>query len=268
MSANQITSDELRPDRHRTSARRGAESVGGDLTAELSYGSFDDFFAAVFCNAWATNVLKTGTTRQSFSILKRYLDIGIDTIYTGVQINTIKLACPLQEKITATFSVIGLNEQNYTVPSAATFDDASTTDFMTTLDGSLSLGGTSFLAATTLDITLTNNIAAKYSLFNTAAYDIKIGMIDVTGDFSAYIEDDSLKDAFRSDSNEVFSIVLTDAASAGNKYTLAIPKARFTSVQADSFNADDLGIQQLNFTGLYDPTSTTELSLTRTAATP
>lgn len=263
MSANEIKTAELRPDRHRATARRGTTSIAGDLTAELTYGTFDDFLAAVFCGTWTTNVLKTGTARTSFSILKRYLDIGVDTLYTGCQINTIKLACPLQEKITSTFSLIGLTEESYTVPSGATFDAASTTDFMTTLDGSLSLGGSSFGCATDLNLQLTNNIAAKYALMSASAYAIKIGMIDVTGDFSAYIEDDTLKTAFRSDSDEVFSIVLTDKASGGNTYTIAIPRARFTSVSADSFNADDLGIQQLQFTGLLDTTSSTELSITR-----
>lgn len=97
-------------------------------------------------------MLKTGTARTSFSILKRYLDIGIDTIYTGCEVNTIKLACPLQEKITATFSLLGKSEAAYTVSSGTTFDDPSTTDFMTTLDGSLSLGGASFGCATDLNV--------------------------------------------------------------------------------------------------------------------
>ena len=263
MSANEIKTAELRPDRHRATARRGTTSIAGDLTAELTYGTFDDFLAAVFCGTWTTNVLKTGTARTSFSILKRYLDIGVDTLYTGCEINTIKLACPLQEKITATFSVVGKTEESYTVPSGATFDVASTTDFMTTLDGSLSLGGSSFGCATDLNVQLTNNIAAKYSLFSPDAYEMKIGMIDVSGDFSAYIEDDTLKTAFRSDSDEVFSIVLTDKATGGNTYTIAIPKARFSGVSADNFNGDDLGIQQLQFVGLLDTTSGTELSITR-----
>lgn len=95
---------------------------------------------------------------------------------------------------------------------------------------------------------------------------MKIGMIDVSGDLSAYIEDDTLKTAFRSDSDKAFSIVLTDKSSGGNKYTIAIPKARFSGVSADNFNGDDLGIQQLQFVGLLDSSSSTELSITRSPA--
>lgn len=266
MSANEIASNELRSDRHRVTTRRGTTTVAGDITGELSYGTFDDLLEAGFCGTWATNVLKTGATRRTFAILKRYLDIGVDILYRGCEVNQIKFSCPLQEKITAAFSMIGKSEENYTVPVGATFAAATTTDFMTTLDGSLSIAGAGFNCATTLDFTLNNNMAAKYSLFNTDAYENKIGMIDLTGDLSAYIEDDSLKADFRGDTSNAFSIVMTDAASSGNTYTFAVPKARFTSVSADNFSGDDLGIQQLQFRGLYDSTSGTEFSLTKAAA--
>jgi hypothetical protein len=266
MSANEIASDELRPDRHRTSARRGTTTVAGDITGELSFGTFDDLLEAAFCGSWATDVLKTGTTRRTFAILKRYKDINLDILYRGCEVNQLKLSFPLQEKITVAFSMLGKSEEDYTVPVGATFDTDTTTDFMTTLDGSLSVAGSAFGCATDMNVTLSNNMAQKYSLFNTDAYANKIGMIDFTGDLSAYIEDDTLKTAFRNDTDTAFSVVMTDKASGGNSYTLALPKGRFTSVSADNFSGDDLGIQQLQYRALYDTSSLSEASLTRSAA--
>lgn len=266
MSANEIASNELRPDRHRTSARRGTTTVAGDITGELSFGTFDDLLEAAFCGTWTTDVLKTGTTRRTFAILKRYLDIGVDILYRGCEVNQLKLAFPLQEKITAVFSMLGKSEEDYTVPAGATFDTATTSDFMTTLDGSLSITGAGFSSATDMNITLSNNMAQKYALFGSAAYANKIGMIDFTGDLSAYIEDDTLKGKFRNDTDTPFSVVMTDKATGGNSYTLALPKGRFTSVSADNFSGDDLGIQQLQYRALYDTTALSEASLTRAAA--
>lgn len=87
LQANTISTDELRHDRHRATARRGQTSVSGDLTAELSFGSHDDLIAAAMCSTWTTNLIETGSARTSFSILKRNLDIGIDTVYTGCEVS-------------------------------------------------------------------------------------------------------------------------------------------------------------------------------------
>lgn len=263
--ANEIQSNELAADRHRRSARRGATSVSGDIAAELSYGSFDDLLEAAFCGTWASDVLKTGATRRSFAILKRNLDINVDTIYRGCQINQLKFACPLQEKITVTFSVVGKAEESYTVPAGATFATPSTSDYMTTFEGSLDLDAAPLGAATELNITLANNIEAKYGLFKRPAYAMKIGMIDVTGDLSAYIEDAALKDKYRNEVDTAMVVTMADKASGGNIYVLTLPRERFTSAK-DTFNADDLGVQQLNFRSLYDATSTTELMIRRVAA--
>jgi hypothetical protein len=240
-------------------------SVSGDIAGELSYGTFDDLIEAAFCGTWTTDVLKTGTTRRSFAILKRNLDIGVDTLYRGCQIDTLKFACPLTEKITATFSFVGKSGESYTVPVGATFTTPTTTDYMTTLDGSLSIGGSAFNAASDLNLTLANALAAKYSLFNDEAYAMKVGMIDCTGDLSAYIEDEVMVGYYRNETQVVFSIVLTDAASGGNSYTIALPAAKFTSA-TDQDGTDDLSVQQLNFRSLYDATAATEISITRAAA--
>ena len=190
----------------------------------------------------------------------------MDYLYRGCEVNDLQLACPLTDKITTTFGLIGKSEEVYTLPQDATLSVADTNDFMTTLDGSLSLGGTAFGAATNFTFELNNNMAAKYALMNSDAYANKIGMIAVTGQLAAYIEDDAIKSAFRSDADQAFSITMTDKESSGNSYTLAFPKARFTAIEADSFNSDDLGVQQVNYQALLDSTSGTEVTLTRAAA--
>ena len=265
LKANTISTDELRHDRHRATARRGQTTVEGDLTAELSFGSHDDLIAAAMCSTWATDVIQTGTTRTSFSILKRNLDIGLDTIYTGCEVSQLKLACPLQEKVTATFSIIGADEQEYTAPSGTTFGTPSTTDFMATFDGGFTIGGTAFHAGTDLNLTINNNMNAKYSLFQRNAYTIKLGMADITGDLSAYVEDDTLKGYFRSETDEALAVTLTDKSSLGNEYVITIPRGRFLTGE-DTLNGDDLVIQKLDWRALLDNVSGTELKIQRIAA--
>ena len=245
--------------------RRGAVTVAGDIVGELSYGTYDDLLEAAFCGTWTSEVLVTGTTRRTFAILKRNLDIGLDTIYRGCEVNQLKLSCPLQEKITATFSVIGKSEEAYTVPVGATFGTKTITDYMTTFEGSLDIDAMGFNAATQLDITLDNAMAQKYSLFNRAAYANKIGMIGVSGSLSAYIEDAALKTRYRNEVDTVLAVTAVDGTVNPNSYVLTLPRSRFTSA-TDSYSGDDFGIQQINFTGLLDATAATELKLERIAA--
>lgn len=212
-------------------------------------------------------MLKTGTVRRTFAILKRNLDIGLDTIYRGCEVNQIKFACPLQEKITVTFSMVGKSEEAYSVPVGATFTSKTTTDYMTTFEGSLDIDSVGFNAATQLDITLDNAMAQKYSLFNRAAYANKIGMIGVSGSLSAYIEDAALKTRYRNEVDTALDVTVVDGTVNPNTYVLSLPRSRFTSA-TDSYSGDDFGIQQINFTGLLDSTDATELMLTRTPATP
>lgn len=233
---------------------------------ELSFGTYDDLLQAAFCGTWATDTLITGTTSRSFSILKRNLDIGVDTIYTGCEINQFKLSAPLQDKITVTFSVIGSAEQAYTVPVGATFASATTTDYMTTFDGSIDVGGGDIHYATTFDCTLDNALVAKHSLMQRAAYTIKQGMIGVNGSLSAYIEDDTLKAKYRGEVDTPLVLTMVDSSGASpNSYVLTLPRCRFTSA-SDQNSGDDLVIQQINYESLLDATALTEMKLVRTAA--
>lgn len=52
-------SEELRPDRQIADFRHGTKQVGGDVSFELSYGSFDDLLQAVMLGTWAVKATVT-----------------------------------------------------------------------------------------------------------------------------------------------------------------------------------------------------------------
>ena len=62
LTKDAIESEKLRGDRQIEDFRHGNKSIGGDVSAEMEYGAFDDILEAVMCGTWATNVLKSGTT--------------------------------------------------------------------------------------------------------------------------------------------------------------------------------------------------------------
>ncbi len=65
-----ITSNEIRPDRNVADLVQVAGGAEGAVNFELSYGAFDDLIAAALCSAWATDQIKNGVEKPSFSLEK------------------------------------------------------------------------------------------------------------------------------------------------------------------------------------------------------
>jgi hypothetical protein len=60
-----MISEELRADRQIEDYRHGAKSVGGNVDAEMSYGSHDELYEATLCGTWAAKVAPYSATTIS-----------------------------------------------------------------------------------------------------------------------------------------------------------------------------------------------------------
>ena len=262
-SMEEIESDEMLPGRHMGESRSGASSVAGDLEAELTYGTFDMLLEAAFHGTWTANVLKTGTTRRSFAILKHNSDIGRYLIYRGCEVGVVAIDCPLQSKIGITFSMIGKQEEVYAFDAGDDIlGDPTETVMMTTSEGSLLEGGTGLNHATALTMSLDNGMEAIYSLFNRDPYDIKLGRINVSGSLSAYIEDDRLKAKYLGETKTPLVVTLTDGE---NSYQISMTRAKLTN-NTEEGSGDDPIIQNYNYRAFNDQATDTEITITRVPA--
>lgn len=208
-------------------------------------------------------VLKTGSTRRKFAILKHNEDIGRWLIYRGCEVNTMALDCPLQGKIGVTFSVIGTKEEKYTFdPLTETLGQPTTTVMMTTFEGDLFEGGTGLNHATALNLSLENGMEAIYRLFSRDAYDIKLGRINVSGSLSAYIEDTRLKDKYLGETKTALAITLTDGE---NAYRIDMSRAKLTTATEEG-SGDDALTQSYDYRAFNDPAVGSEITITRIAA--
>lgn len=208
-------------------------------------------------------VLKTGSTRRKFAILKHNEDIGRWLIYRGCEVNTMALDCPLQGKIGITFSVIGTKEEAYAFdPNTETLGEPTTTVMMSTFEGDLFEGGTGLNHATALNLSLENGMEAIYRLFSRDAYDIKLGRISVSGSLSAYIEDNRLKDKYLGETKTALAITLTDGE---NAYRIDMSRAKLTTATEEG-SGDDALTQSYDYRAFNDPSVGSEITITRIAA--
>lgn len=262
-SVEELESDEMLPGRHMAESRSGVSSVAGDLEAELTYGTFDMLLEAAFHGTWTANVLKTGSTRRKFAILKHNEDIGRWLIYRGCEVGSVAIDCPLQGKIGITFSMIGTKEEAYVFDGVTeSIADPTETVMMTTFEGSLTEGGTGLNHATALNLSLDNGMEAIYRLFSRDAYDIKLGRINVSGSLSAYIEDTRLKDKYLGETKTPLVITLTDGE---NSYQISMTQAKLTT-SSEEGSGDDPIIQSYDYRAFNDQVAGTEITITRIPA--
>lgn len=164
-TVNTAVSDEINDLRISQGSVVTSTDIGGDLTAELSYGSFDKLLEAAFYGNWTSNVLTVGDVRHTFSIAKNYMDVGVYSLFKGVHIPTFALDIPSDGKITATFGTACLDYTDSDTPIVVSPAVPTTTPFVsngnvgTILIDGVSLEGSACVSAMT--IALDNGLQAQ-----------------------------------------------------------------------------------------------------------
>ena len=164
-TVNTAASDEITDSRLSQGSVATSTDINGDLTAELSFGSFDQLLEAAFYGNWTNNVLAIGDVRHTFSIAKGYMDVGVYSLFKGAHVSTFALDIPSDGKITTTFGMACLDYDDSDTPIVTAPDGPTTTPFLsnknvgTILVDGKSLEGVACVSAMTLS--LDNSLQAQ-----------------------------------------------------------------------------------------------------------
>ncbi|WP_202370350.1 phage tail tube protein [Pseudomonas sp. MWU318] len=157
-TVNTQVSDEITDTRLSQGSVATSIDIGGDLTAELSFGSFDQLLEAAFYGNWTGNVLSVGDTRHTFSIAKGYDDVGVYGVFKGAHVSTFALDIPSDGKITATFNMACLDYTDSETSIVVSPNAPTTTPFLsnnnvgTILVNGQSLEGVACVSAMTVNL--------------------------------------------------------------------------------------------------------------------
>lgn len=261
LSKDAIESEELRDDRQIAHFRHGNKNVSGDVNFELSYGTFDDFIEAALAGTWATNILKAGTTRRSFTIERHHEDIGRYLRSTGCHINTMSLSVAPNSMVTGSFGVIGKGfGTSGAAMSGATYTAETTSPPFDSFTGSITEGGSAIAIVTGLELSIDNGMEALYVVGEDTTLEPSIGKSTVTGSVTAYFENTDLLNKFVNETESSLTFTLTDAA--GKDYVFYLPKIKYNSGNPEAAGPGAITIS-LDFVALYDSTALTQLKITR-----
>lgn len=261
LTKQSFTSEEIRADRQIVDMRHGTKQVGGDIAFELSYGSFDDFLEAACFNTFATDVLKVGTTFKSFTIERRFLDVGRYGLFTGCAVNTLSLSIRPNAIVEGTLGIVGKDGSYSAASIDSTIEDVTTNSPFDSFSGVLEEGEASIATVTALELNLNNGLDPAFVVGSATTPQIVFGRSNLTGTLSAYFENQTLLNKFINETESSLSLALTDPA--GNELEIELPRIKYSG--------GDLPVQgeggitmSMPFQALYDQTAGSNLVITRT----
>ena len=261
LSKDAVESEELREDRQIAHFRHGNKSVTGDINFEMSYGGLDALIEATLCGSWATNVLKAGTTRRSFTIERYHQDISKYLRSTGCQFNYMSLNVAPNSMVTGSFGVIG---SGFTTSGSAlgssTYSAETTTAPFDSFTGSITEGGSAIAVITALELQIDNGMEALYVVGSADTLLPSIGKSSVTGSVTAYFENTALIDKFINETSSAIQFTLTDAA--GNDYIFSLPNIKYNSGNPEVSGPEAITVT-LDFVALYNSSDASQIKITR-----
>jgi len=266
-SKGTVTSDEIQADRNIRDELMVSQDVTGSYDFELTGDTFDDFIAAALRGAWASNVLKNGVLRPSFTVEETISFGGANSFsrFTGVAVNTMSLNLPSRQKVTGSFGLMGAQETLAdTIVTGATYAAANTNQPATASAnvGTLSVGGTTTpFRVKSLTLEVNNELRVRDAVGTMFSAEFGAGRANVTGTIECYFEGNDQYQAVLDHGSGAISF--TVGVEANKKYTILVPKARFLDgARNPGGNTDDAMIS-LPFRGIYDATTQASIQITR-----
>jgi hypothetical protein len=263
MTKDGIESEKLRGDRQVEDFRHGNQSIGGDITAELEYGSLDDILQAVLCGTWASDVLKAGITRRSFTIERKFADLTVPEWhrYTGCEFNTLAISVSPNAIVSATFGIIGKGLALATTAIAgSTYAAPSSVQPFDSFTGSIQEGGAAIAVVTSIEFTLENGLEPVFAVGSKTTNRPSIGKSRLTGTMTTYFQSKTLYEKFINETSSSILLELVDLA--GNTYDFDFSNVKYNSGQPDVSGEGAVTVS-MDFVALYDATDASQIVITR-----
>lgn len=232
----------------------------------------DVLLESVFGNTWATNALKVGSTKKSFTLEEKYS--ATTPPYrraTGCMVNTLQLSFPMAgggNPGTMSFACLGMAEASATTAIASsTYTTPSPYNDPTSLID-VTFGNLFSITSpkvTGFQMSLTNNLRNLYSHGAASPFDIGFGQFDVTGQVQLYFSQASDYSTFMTRQTGL-ALDVTIGSVANQKDRIQMNTVDVWNPSIDDPGATGDHILTLNFMGRYNATDASALIWTRNVA--
>lgn len=264
-------SNELSTNADVIDVRKTGLSTSGDINFELHADpNLEDLIAGALRGAWATDVLKAGSLKPSFTLERKLAgDSGTSYFrFQGSYFNGMSLNITPEEIITGSLRVTGIGQATDTaIIAGATYAapplSAATAPMMVGTDVSAAtvsgITGVDF-SALTIEVDNNNRIQRKLAAVGGKARGVGYGRRSITGTLTAYFETLQLYQAFTSDLSPSITATISDGT---NNYTIVLPRVRFTGGEVPTPGIDQDIMLTLNYQAVYNSGTSTAMQITR-----
>jgi hypothetical protein len=265
LQKNTLESEEVHSHRQVQDLRHGFNFIDSSVSGELGIGVLDDWLESAVSGAWATNVLKPGTTMKTFTVERQFLDLAQYEVSKGISVNTLELRIQPESIVGWTAGLLGMSAVAASgTPLDASPDAAATRAPFDTFIGSITEGGGAIATVTGLTINLDNGRALSPVVGSKYSPDVFEGVFRVTGTISAFFESATLANKFLNETESEAVVVLNDLAGV-DSLTIDLPRIKYTG---NNKNPPRVGgvIQNMPFQALYSTGDAASIIFTRTAS--
>jgi hypothetical protein len=267
MSATQIRSNAVSPQRVVRGSRRASSEVGGGFNFELYKGAeIDALLASLLGDSFAGTPLtaKAGGSTVDTYTFERKLGAADYRRFTGVRIGSMEFTVSPEAFVGVRVGCVGFSMQTAAAAIAgSTYAPASDTEKLTSLDVTaitLSNGLTASLDYETLSFTVNNQLTARKRIGPNSVRGIGQGLVLVTGSMRAYV-DKALADAFVAETAFDMDVPFVNA---GEGYTALFKNVRITSyADPNSGNGDEF-MGNIEFEATLDSTFASSFGFSKT----
>lgn len=248
-----------------------SRSCSGNVSAELSWETYEDLFESFLCNDFEVDpenpdalILANGKEKKSFTIEKK---IGNKfRQFTGLCPSSISFDFSSGSIITMTVNFMGTKVTQTDTTAFSTFEDATITTPMTASSNVGNVDGLTYVQ--TLNFEINNNLRERRALGSPYAFDIGYGTFTATGSGTLYFTDASMYEVYSNNSDFGFSIELEE--DEFKKYVIEFNRVKLsTYTDYASAKNEDVMID-LSFTSLknQDPLKAGSVVIRKVDTTP
>jgi hypothetical protein len=214
-----------------------------------------------------SSVLKLGTTRRYFTLIRHFSDLAEAAkpyhFFPGCEFTALSLTATAEALVTGQVSVLGIDQDPVGTLAALTtptIGNPTTTEPFDSFTGSVLEGGASVGIVTELAFNLATGKAARFVIGSDNTQTPTVGQLDVTGTVTTYFEDASLVEKFLNETSSSIRNSVVDPA--GNEYEFRFPKVKYNDAPTDVSGQGAITVA-LPFQALYDETTGTTFMITR-----
>lgn len=205
----------------------------------------------------------TGHTDDSFSIEHYFADLVQSELFTGCKVNQLDISLPATGMSTIVIGILGKGVTTnsaayYTSPSAET-----TTGLLTGVSGKLRVGGADVANVTAANLSIQAGLSPAEVVGSNDIGAVFPGRVRVNGEFSAYFEDVTMRDAFINETDIALNLLLTTGSAANADFlNIVLPRLKLSG--ATKNDGEQGLIQTIPFTALLNTTGGTGLDSEKT----